>query len=170
MAWTSSRSRITAPSLLLLRPIPRTAIGAPQTQRNRMSRTLRRLPSYKIPDESMPLISVFWESHKKRDLGRVCCLLSCGVHLRKRSSGFLELEGEINETAVPLVTRAAKSAQVFTSVSASFLCRYSCQSTIWPTSSPAEQPPQQRRRQQLRRLLLLPKRAHRRRILFQLSR
>ena len=68
LVWTTSRSHVTAPSPLLLRPIPRSASGAPERrpQRNRMS-----LPSYTIPDESMPQRSVNLESHKKRGLGRV---------------------------------------------------------------------------------------------------
>ena len=56
LLWTASRSHITALSPLLLRSIPRSASGEPQRrpQRNRMSRTLRRRPSYTIPDESTP--------------------------------------------------------------------------------------------------------------------
>ena len=47
LEWTTSRLYITAPSNLLPRHIPRYASGAPQkrSQRNQMSRTLRRPPS-----------------------------------------------------------------------------------------------------------------------------
>ena len=84
--------------------LPRFASGALQRRprRNRISRTLRRLPSYKIPDESTPQRSVCCVSHKKTRSGKSCCLLSCGVHLRKMKQQFPRaLEGRSMKPLFP---------------------------------------------------------------------
>ena len=79
-------------------PVPRSASGALQRrrQRNPMNRTLRRLPSYTIPDESTPQRSVRLGVPQKRDQRRVVVLFLV-------VKGAAALKGEINETAVPYV-------------------------------------------------------------------
>ena len=84
-----------------------------------MNRTLR-LPSYTIPDESTPQRSVWLGVPQKRDQRRVVVffLVEKGAAVSLSSRG----RDQCNRCSLREihVTRAAKSAQVFTSVSASF--------------------------------------------------